>query len=239
MNRIEQQSRKEIWKMFDQISPYYDRINHLLSFGADIYWRRQCIRHLPKRADLRVLDLATGTGDQLIAIVKNAKHVQEGLGLDLSQEMIRMGQKKIEAKPYARRITLMEGDATRLFLSKETMDCITMSFGIRNVTDVEQCLKECFRVLAPSGRLIILEFSIPKNRLIQTAHLFYLRYVLSWIGGWISRCPSAYRYLYQTIRTFPSGALFCDKLKKAGFKQVRAYPLTFGIATLYTGDKGP
>ena len=237
MNPLEEQSRQEIWKMFNQISPYYDWINRIFSFGADIYWRRQFVRYLPKQAGLRLLDLATGTGEQLIAIIKKAKQVQKGLGLDVSREMIRIAQRKIQGKPYAHRITLMEGDATRLSLPENAVDCITMSFGIRNVTGVDKCLNECFRVLAPNGHLMILEFSIPKNAWIRRIYFFYLRHVLSILAGWISHSPSAYRYLYQTIHTFPCGGAFCQRLKQAGFERVRAHPLTFGIVTIYTGKK--
>ncbi|MCB1107975.1 MAG: bifunctional demethylmenaquinone methyltransferase/2-methoxy-6-polyprenyl-1,4-benzoquinol methylase UbiE [Chlamydiia bacterium] len=239
MNLKEEESREQVWKMFDKISPRYDLINHLLSFGVDTYWRRQLIRHLPQGEDIRLLDLATGTGDQLITIVKKAKQVHSALGLDLSQEMIRYGQKKIIDKPYAHQITLMEGDATNIKLQKETVECVTMSFGIRNVTDVDKCLYECFRVLTPSGRVMILEFSLPKNLIIRKLHVFYLRYVLPNIAGWISRNRKAYRYLNNTVESFPYGAEFCEKIKQAGFFYVKAYPLTFGIATLYIGDKLP
>ncbi len=239
MDKAEKQSRDDVWKMFDKISHRYDFINHLLSFGADLYWRRQLIRHLPKGDDIRLLDLATGTGDQLITIVKKAKQVQTALGLDLSQEMIRVGQGKIIDKPYAHQITLMEGDATDISLSSEVVDCVTMSFGIRNVVDVDKCLSECFRVLTPCGRLMILEFSLPKNRLIRAFHITYLRYVLPYVAGWISGNMSAYKYLNKTVETFPYGEAFCDKIKNAGFYRVKAYPMTFGVATLYVGEKVP
>ena len=239
VNQIAEESREEVWKMFDQISPKYDLVNHLLSFGIDKYWRRQLIHHLPKGEDVRLLDLATGTGDQLITIIKKAKQVNTALGLDMSLEMIRRGQRKIIDKPYAHQITLMEGDATAINLLEETVECVTMSFGIRNVTDVNKCLEECFRVLTPCGRVMILEFSLPKNRVIRGLHLFYLRHVLPNLAGWISRNRKAYRYLNNTVESFPYGEAFCDKIKKAGFYRVKAYPLTFGIATLYVGEKLP
>ena len=223
--------------MFDQISGRYDLINHLLSFGIDRYWRKQLIHHLPKGEALRLLDLATGTGDQLITIMKRAKQVQTALGLDLSSEMIRKGQMKIIDKPYAHQMTLMEGDATEINLKAESVDCVTMSFGIRNVTDAQKCMEECFRVLSPCGRVLFLEFSLPKNRIIRGAHLLYLRYILPTVAGWISGNKKAYRYLNRTVETFPYGKPFCDMLKQAGFFRVKAYPLTFGVATLYVGEK--
>jgi len=239
VNEIAEESRTDIWKMFDQISKRYDLINHLLSFGIDKYWRRQLIHHLPQGDDIRLLDLATGTGDQLITLVKKAKQVNTALGLDMSLEMIRLGQSKIIDKSYAHQITFMQGDATDIDLHNSSVECITMSFGIRNVTSVEKCLEECFRVLTPSGRVMILEFSLPKNRLIRGLHLFYLRHVLPLLAGWISKNRKAYKYLNNTVETFPYGEAFLEKLKKAGFYRVKAYPLTFGIATLYVGEKLP
>ena len=114
-----------------------------------------------------------------------------------------------------------------------------MSFGIRNVINADKCLSECYRVLTPCGRLMILEFSLPKNRIIRGFHLTYLRFILPYIAGWTSRNMSAYKYLNKTIETFPYGEAFCDKIRKAGFYRVKAYPLTFGVATLYVGEKVP
>lgn len=237
MDHTQQRSRENIWKMFDQISHRYDCLNHLLSFGADFYWRRRPLRHLPKKEKMRLLDLATGTGDQLITLIKNAKRIETALGLDLSQEMLHKGQRKIIDKPYAHQVTFMKGDATDISLKDSAVDCVTISFGIRNVTDVDQCLSECFRVLTPLGRLIILEFSLPKNRLIRALHLTYLRRILPHVAGWVSKNLSAYRYLNETIETFPYGESFCDKIRQAGFSSVKAYPLTFGVVTLYVGEK--
>ena len=232
-------SRKNIWQMFDQISPHYDFLNHLLSFGADIHWRKKMIQYLPQIPDIRLLDLETGTGDQLITIVKNAKNVKNALGIDMSQEMIHLGQRKIIDKPFAHQITLMKGDATDIALGNSSVDCVSMSFGIRNVVDTEKCLQECMRVLTPRGRLLILEFSTPKNRIIKALHLFYLRHVLPNVGGLISRKKEAYKYLNQTIETFPCGENFCQLLKKAGFVRVKAHPLTLGVTTLYVAEKVP
>jgi demethylmenaquinone methyltransferase/2-methoxy-6-polyprenyl-1,4-benzoquinol methylase len=234
-----EQSKKDVWKMFDRISPRYDLVNRLLSFGIDTRWRKKLLHYLPKNSDIRLLDLATGTADQLITIVKKAKQVRSALGIDLSEEMIRLGQRKIIDKPYTHQITLMKGDATNISLGDESVDCITMSFGIRNVENIEQCLKECLRVLTPRGRLLILEFSLPKNKMIKNCHLFYLRHVLPTIGGLISRQKKAYQYLNKTIETFPSGEDFCHLLKKSAFVRVKAHPMTFGVTTLYIGEKMP
>ena len=230
-------SRHEIWKMFDKISQKYDFLNHLLTLGLDVYWRNQLIKHLPQAKNLNLIDLATGTGDQLIAIIKKAKQVVSGLGIDLSLEMIRLGQKKIIDKPYGHQITLTEGNATDISLEDESVDCVTMSFGIRNVESVDKCLKECHRILTPGGKILILELTVPKNRFIRPFVLFYIRFILPLIGGIVSKERQAYIYLNKTIETFPSGDHFCKILKKHDFFQVKAFPLSFGIVNLYTGEK--
>ena len=232
-------SKKDVWKMFDTISPSYDFLNRLLSFGLDVHWRNQLVKHIPKKSDIRLLDLATGTGDQLITIIKKAPNVKTALGLDLAEDMLLLGQSKIIDKPYSHRVTLTTGDATSLNLNENSVDCVTMSFGIRNVSSVESTLKECRRVLTPYGKVMILEFSLPKNKLIKAFHLFYLRYILPFVAGAISRNLAAYKYLNKTIETFPCGDEFCELMLKEGFFNVKAYPLTLGIVTLYVGEKIP
>ena len=180
---------------------------------------------LPNRAPLYLLDLATGTGSQLLSILKKNRNVQSALGIDLSREMLRIGQKKIMDRGYAHRVTLAKGDATAIALDDESVDCVTMSFGIRNVTDVQQALCEAHRVLKESGRFLLLEFSLPKNTLIRSLYLLYVRYVLPRVAGWFTKNTDAYRYLNKTIETFPYGSDFCHLLKKARFHRVRAIPL--------------
>ena len=229
-------SKEEMRRMFNVIASTYDFINHLCSFGTDIYWRHKLVKYLPNITDMRLLDLATGTGDQIIAIIRK-RQVSVALGVDLSHEMIRCAQSKIIDKPYLHRVTLMEGDATDLFLDDESVDCITMSFGIRNVHNRQRCLEESYRVLAPRGKLLFLEFSLPKNRIVKGLYLLYLRHVIPCIAGWISRKKDAYRYLDETIEAFPNSKEFCQRIKRAGFQNARYHPLTFGIATLYIGEK--
>jgi len=222
--------------MFDRIAPRYDLLNQLLSFGRDAAWRKQFIRHLPPGSSLHVLDLATGTADVLIALAKNPR-VATGVGLDMSWEMLRHGKQKLMRSGLAPRFALLRGDATAQGLAPETFDLVTMSFGIRNVTDVSACLREMRRVLKPGGRALILEFSLPGNRILRALYLAYFRHVLPRIGGIISGDSHAYRYLNTTVETFPYGGAFLDLMTGAGFHHVEAHPLTFGIATLYQGDK--
>jgi demethylmenaquinone methyltransferase/2-methoxy-6-polyprenyl-1,4-benzoquinol methylase len=194
-------------------------------------------RYLPQQKELKALDCATGTCDQIIALFEQSKQVKEVVGIDLAEEMIAIGQQKLIGKSYSDRVTLKVASALEIPYPDNTFDCITISFGIRNVTDVVACLKEFLRVLKPKGRVLILEGSIPSNPLLKAIHLFYLRHFLPRIGGVISKQKSAYRYLNETIETFPCGENFLKLMKKAGFAHTTAHPITGGIVTIYQGDK--
>ncbi len=231
------EQKKDAWKMFDTISPTYDSINHILSFGLDIYWRHRVLCYLPKKEKIKLLDLATGTGDQIFSLMNFSKKIQTAIGIDLSSEMLKIAKKKQGKKSYANRISFSRESATDLTLCNESVDCATMSFGIRNIPDVGACLREIYRSLTKDGRCLILEFSLPKTLWIRKIHLFYLRNILPKIGALISKHSHAYTYLNKTIETFPYGDDFCHLLKSAGFSNVRAIPFTLGIATLYIGDK--
>jgi len=222
---------------FNKISKRYDLVNRILSFGIDLYWRKKVHRYLPIHPSIRLLDLATGTADQIISIMNATRNVKSVIGIDLAADMLSIGKRKIQHKPYSHQISLLEADACSLPLNEDTVDCVTMSFGIRNVPDVQKCMREMHRVLAHRGRALILEFSMPKNNLVRFFHLFYLRKILPVIGGLLSRNKDAYTYLNKTIEAFPSGKTFCALLEEAGFTNVQAVPLTFGIATLYIAEK--
>lgn len=230
-------SRTEIWKMFDLISPTYDLMNRVMTMGLDQYWRKKMLFFLPQKKEITLLDCATGTADQLIVLLENAPEIIQAHGIDLAQEMIRIGEKKICGKPYAGRVKFEQASAMSLPYPDNSFDCVTMSFGIRNVTDVLGCLKEIYRVLKPEGRALILECSIPSNRGIKIAHLFYMRNILPRIGGLIARNKDAYRYLNKTVETFPSGEDFCNIMRQADFVHAHAHPLTGGVVSIYRGDK--
>ncbi len=233
-------SRFEVWKMFDRISPTYDKINRILSLGMDRSWRKKALKHLPVvKKDLRVLDLATGTGDQLIALfegVEGGASIGSAVGIDLSEEMLLLAKKKIGSKTYSGKIEFLRADAEKLPFENHQFDAATFSFGIRNVPDPLVSLKEIYRVLKPEGRCLILEFSLPRP-FIRKFYLFYLRRILPKIGGLLSREPAAYRYLNETIETFPSGNDFLALMKKASFASLKAVPMAFGGVTLYVGEK--
>ncbi|NGX26659.1 MAG: Demethylmenaquinone methyltransferase [Chlamydiae bacterium] len=227
-------AQKQVSMMFNAISKSYDQVNRILSFGIDQKWRKTLTEHLPEKKNLRLLDLATGTCDQLLSLMETEK-IAEALGIDLAQEMLAIGEKKVAATPYAEKVELKLASALEIPSSDSSFDCVTISFGIRNVQG--NCLQEIFRVLAPGGKVLILEFSLPQNRLIRSLHLFYLRKILPAVGGWVSKEKSAYSYLNQTIESFPYGKDFLALMEKEGFVDLRALPLTFGVATLYVGEK--
>lgn len=226
--------KENIHQMFDQISSTYDRVNRVMTFNMDQSWRKKMARFLPPGETLSVLDCATGTADQIIALMETVGNIEKATGIDLAAEMVAIGKKKISEKPYADRVSFQIASALELPFPDKTFDCVTISFGIRNVTDVEKALIEFRRVLKPNGRLLILEGSVPQNKFLKRLHLFYLRNIMPRIGGFISKKPLAYRYLNQTIETFPCGEAFCDLMRKAGFKAA-AHPLLFGAATIYVG----
>ncbi|HSX25873.1 MAG TPA: bifunctional demethylmenaquinone methyltransferase/2-methoxy-6-polyprenyl-1,4-benzoquinol methylase UbiE [Chlamydiales bacterium] len=225
--------QSDSWKMFDLISPTYDRINRVLSLGMDQNWRKKLASHLPLRNDLKILDLATGTGDQLLALFEKNRSIQSAIGIDLATEMLQIAKKKLESYPHA---VFLRADAQELPFPDSSFDAATFSFGIRNVANPLRSLKEIERILKPNGRCLILEFSLPA-RPLRFFYLLYLRHLLPHIGGFLSRKPTAYRYLNQTIETFPSGKEFCSLMEKAKLAHISAHRMAFGAVTLYVGDK--
>lgn len=228
-------SRTDVHKMFDRIAHRYDFLNRALSLGQDVSWRKKVRSFLPKDRPLDLVDLATGTGDQIFFLLHGDAEIATARGFDLSEEMLAHGRKKIEARGLQQRVELLTGDAMNVPVEDDVADVLTISFGIRNVLDVPEALLEMRRVLRPGGKLLILEASLPKNALIRKLYLFYFRHVLPRLGGLVSGDSYAYRYLNQTVETFPCGEAFCDLMRNAGYQQVEAKPLTMGIATIYQG----
>lgn len=229
-------SKDEIYLTFDEISPTYDLINKILSFGIDRYWRRCVVKSIPKKISLKILDLATGTADQALAVLEKRENASV-IGVDLSEGMMSLGEKKARKRGFSDRILFKIASATSLPFENGSFDFITMSFGIRNISSLSMGIKEMLRLLRPGGTALILEFSLPKNRFLRRVHLFYIRYILPAIGGALSGNKKAYDYLNQTIETFPSGKSLCDLLKQEGFHHVKAKLLSFGIVTLYIASK--
>lgn len=228
---MQEPSRKSVGEMFTDIAPTYDKLNHILSMGIDRGWRRKMMRSLPPGDSLRVLDVATGTGDVAFELIRQ-KSVAHVVGVDVSHGMIELAKKKSRDSG----VEFALGDAQQLEFPDASFDAVTISFGIRNVEDPDKAFAEFSRVLKPGGRLLILEFSIPKNRLVRLGYLFYLRNILPRVGSFLSGNKEAYRYLNKTIETFDYGKKLADRIDRHGFKTTYR-PLTFGIATLYQAER--
>lgn len=229
--------RDNVFRMFDRIASRYDLLNRLLSFRQDVIWRNKVVALLPQKENLSVLDLATGTGDLILTIAEKSSHFKFGVGLDMAGEMLKYAVIKTDEKMLSDSISYVRGDAVNIPFDSESFDSVTIAFGIRNVIDVSKSLEEMFRILNKNGKALILEFSLPQNKLVKSAYLFYFRHILPFIGGIISGDSYAYKYLNQTVETFPYGKEFCTLMEKAGFSTVSEHRLTFGIATIYEGVK--
>lgn len=221
--------------MFDRIAPRYDLLNRLLSGGTDVRWRRRAVDLLELRAPARVLDLCTGTADLLIeALGRDVRH--SGVGVDLSHGMLVRGAAKLRREGYAGRAGLVGGDGERLPLREGSFDGALVAFGIRNVGDPVQALREVVRVLRPGGRFVVLEFSMPKG-VLGAAYRLYFRRVLPRLGGLVSGDASAYSYLPASVARFPAPRDFAARMEEAGLSGVTWRLLTGGIACLHRGEK--
>lgn len=234
-------SRAHVAAMFDGIAHRYDVANRVLSMGLDVGWRARLKRHLPDAGrdgrKLRVLDVATGTADLAIALAKDGR-VGEVVGVDVSAGMLSHGAAKVERAGLGGQVSLSLGDA-RVLEGQADFDVVTISFGIRNVPDTLQGLRAMHRALAPGGVLLVLEFAEPTTPVFAPAYRVYRRHVLPVIGGMIAGDASAYRYLDDTIATFPHGEAFVALMREAGFVDAAFEPLTLGSVQLYRGRRAP
>ena len=225
----------EIQKMFNAIAPTYDTLNHILSFGLDIRWRRRAISFLNTKHRGTFLDIAAGSGDFSIDSLR--LDPQYIVSTDFAQQMLKVFQLKLRATPHRCPIHLVSCDALSLPFRDQSFDGIVVGFGIRNFADRLIALREMHRVLKRTGLTIILELSRPNAPLISQIYYIYSRLLLPLIGKIISRHNNAYRYLPESIATFPKEAEFSALMRDAGFTDVGVYPLTFGVATIYVGRK--
>jgi len=228
--------KEQVAQMFDHIAPKYDFLNHFLSFGIDKIWRRKAIRLLLKHSPDDILDVATGTGDFAIASLKTG--ARKIIGVDISEEMLAVGKAKINAIGIGNRITLQKGDSEELIFSDKSFDAVTVAFGVRNFENLQKGINEIFRVLRPGGMVCILEFSKPKYFPVKQIYSFYSFYILPFFGRLFSKDNEAYRYLPESVEQFPDGEEFLSVLIKSGFSQTKQHRQTFGVATIYTGEKG-
>lgn len=227
---------RNVRQMFDDIANRYDLLNRLLSFGIDRRWRRFAVSQLSIPKNGRVLDIATGTCDVALEVAKQTDSSVTIVGEDFTQGMLVQGQTKLNNSPYTERIMLVNAPCEEIPHPDNSFDGITIAFGIRNVVDRQAGLCEMFRVLKPGGRAVILEFSNPKSQLFRKIYYFYFQKILPTLGGLISK-RSAYQYLPDSVIEFPSQEEFSQMMADAGFKRVQYVDQTFGIATVYVGDK--
>lgn len=227
--------KQQVASMFDNISKKYDLLNHLLSLGIDIIWRKKAIKMLRKDQPKFILDIATGTGD--FAIEALALKPKKVIGVDISEGMLQEGRKKMKQKKLEHLIELQLGDSEKLLFQENKFDAVIVSFGVRNFENLEKGLADMYRVLKPGGKTVILEFSKPKKFPMKQGYSFYFKYILPQIGRMISKDHSAYTYLPESVKAFPDGRDFLGILEKVGFKQTQCKTLTFGISSIYTGIK--
>ena len=228
--------KEQVAEMFNNISGTYDFLNHFLSLGIDILWRRKAIRELIEINPQTVLDVATGTGDfafESIAILK-PKHI---IGVDISKGMLAIAEKKIKERKLEEVFSVQLGDSEGLNFDNDTFDAITVAFGVRNYENLEKGLADMLRVLKPKGKIVILEFSKPRKFPIKQGYNFYFKYITPFFGRLFSKDKQAYTYLPESVAAFPDGATFTALMEKVGYKNTKHRPLTFGISAIYTGIK--
>ena len=222
--------------MFDNIAPKYDLLNHTLSMSIDRVWRRRVVGEVRRAKPGRILDVATGTGDLAIAMARRIRDVQV-LGVDLSEQMLAVARRKIEARGLDGRIVLDRGDAERLAVADASVDVAPVAFGVRNFGDLGAGLRELARTIKPGGKVVILEFSRPRNRVFRALYEFYSYKILPRIGGLVSRDKRAYEYLPASVGEFPAPEEFMAMMARAGFRNCRARSQSFGIAQIYIGER--
>jgi demethylmenaquinone methyltransferase/2-methoxy-6-polyprenyl-1,4-benzoquinol methylase len=227
--------KEEVAQMFNNISARYDFLNHFLSLGIDHIWRRKAVNKLREIQPKRILDLATGTGDFAIALLKlNPTQI---IGMDISSGMLDVGKNKMKAKNVSHIIDMQLGDSENMPFEDGYFDAVTVGFGVRNYENLEKGLTEMLRVTRSGGKIVILEFSKPKRFPIKQAFGFYSRFIIPFFGKRISKDEKAYAYLPESVAAFPEGKAFTDILSKLGYKQVDASLVSGGIATIYSGIK--
>ena len=227
--------KEQVAQMFDNISKHYDFLNHFLSLGIDIYWRKRAIRILKPEKPKLILDIATGTAD--FAIEALSLNPEKVIGVDISEGMLEIGRKKLQRKKLDDRIELQMGDSERLLFEDNIFDAVIVAFGVRNFENLEKGLQDMYRVLKPGGMAVIVEFSKPTKFPFKQVYNLYFQSVLPKIGKVISKDNAAYSYLPASVQAFPDGGAFEKVLQKVGFNQTTCTSLTFGICAIYTGKK--
>lgn len=227
--------KEQVAQMFDNIAFRYDLLNSILSLGIHKGWRKECVKLLRTHNPKLILDVATGTGD--FALECEQLHPEKIIGVDISEGMMKFGREKIKKKGLEKLITLEYGDAETISFPDNTFDAIVVGFGVRNFENLEKGLINLQRVLKPGGKLVILEFSNPRNGFIRWAYDFYFNKVTPFIGRLFSKDVRAYTYLPESVKAFPDNERFTEILKKLNYTQTSYKSLCFGISAIYQGSK--
>lgn len=233
---VDKGKKEQVADMFNNISGTYDFLNHFMSFGIDILWRKKAIGLLKKDQPQILLDVATGTGDFALEAIRqlNPKKI---IGVDISQGMLEVAKEKILERGVEHQYEVQLGDSEKLKFDNDTFDAVTVAFGVRNFENLEKGIADMYRVTRSGGKVVILEFSNPKAFPIKQLYNFYFRYVTPLIGKLFSRDNSAYKYLPESVSKFPDAERFTSLLTKIGFKQAVAKPQFFGVCTIYIATK--
>lgn len=229
--------KEKVREMFDNIAPTYDKLNHLMSMNVDRHWRRHALKEIVDGTPQRILDVACGTGDSTVSIAKAAAEGTTVIGADISEGMMALVAEKAEKAGVGDRIRLEVADGEALPYADGSFDRVTCAFGIRNFENKGKGLAEFLRVLRPGGRAVILELSVPQNRLVRWVYDLYFSHLLPKIGGAVSGDKAAYRYLPASVHGFPPPADFCRMMTEAGFAGFRFRTFTFGLCRMYVGER--
>lgn len=228
--------KEQVADMFNNISKTYDFLNHFMSLGIDIIWRKKAINELKKDKPKLILDVATGTGDfafEALSILKPDKII----GVDISRGMLDIADQKIIKRGKSDQFEVRLGDSEKLPFGADEFDAVTVAYGVRNFENLEVGLADIQRVLKPGGKAVVLEFSKPKGFPIKQLYNFYFNYITPGIGKLFSKDSRAYTYLPESVAAFPDGVAFVALMDKVGFKHTKCRPLAFGICSIYTGVK--
>jgi len=221
--------------MFNNIAHRYDFLNHFLSAGIDIFWRKKAVRKIKVNSDAHVLDLAGGTGDMAFEIVRQKKC--SVTIADFARQMLVLAGEKVSAKSLKNRIKLVNGDGEKLPFRNNSFDAVTIAFGIRNMGSMEAALEEMYRILKSRGQAVILEFSLPVNKFVRKMYLIYFLKLLPLAGRFFSKDKEAYSYLPASVQDFPEIAEFESLMQDAGFSGIESWKLMNGVAVIYKGIK--
>ncbi|MBQ0044342.1 MAG: bifunctional demethylmenaquinone methyltransferase/2-methoxy-6-polyprenyl-1,4-benzoquinol methylase UbiE [Bacteroidales bacterium] len=228
---------EKIRALFDSIAKDYDKLNHILSLGVDKTWRKRAIKVIAEDRPQQILDIACGTGDFSIEIARHTNPATTVTGLDLSDGMLEVMDRKVAQAGLSGRISTQQGNSEAMSFEDCSFDRVTIAFGIRNFENRETALKEILRVLKPGGRLVILELSVPSNPVLRWCYELYFTKVLPWIGGVVSGEKAAYSYLPASVIKFPGKAEWMAIMSSCGYREVKHKAFTFGICRMYTGEK--